>query len=181
MKMKLFVLLFSLMVIMACSAHKSSTKQEEKALEYVNSLFWSKMVDVAIDGNYAYCAYRNGLIVMDVTQKNKPVVVSQLYLGGGSDIDLKPGLAFIAAKKKGLLVVDISNPKEPVLKASLDTPGEAVEVALKGNYAYIADWTSGLQIVDIHNPLAPEIPGTFDTPGSASGRGWAGSASGSAG
>jgi hypothetical protein len=75
MKRKLLFLLIVMIAILAYPADKSSTKQEEKALEYVNSLFWSKMVDVAIDSNYAYCAYRNGLMVMNVTKKDKPTVV----------------------------------------------------------------------------------------------------------
>jgi hypothetical protein len=50
---------------------------------------------------------------------------------------------------------------------SVDTPGDAYDVAVSGSYAYIADNSSGLRIVDISNPANPQIVGFVITPGDA--------------
>jgi hypothetical protein len=164
-----FVLAIALMMVSAWSVGTPETTPVDKPLTYVNSLFWSNLYDVAVAGNYAYCSFRNGLMILDVSQKEKPEEVSRLYLGGGSGIDLKPGLAFIAARDKGLLIVDISNPRAPVLKGSFDTPGEALEVVVLGDTAYVADGPEGFRVVDVRNTSAPVSLGHLDTPGSASG------------
>ena len=50
---------------------------------------------------------------------------------------------------------------------SVDTPGEAIDVAVSGSYAYVADYASGLQVIDITSPVSPHPVGSVDTPGRA--------------
>jgi hypothetical protein len=140
--------------------------QKEK-LEYVDSLLWSKAHDVKIKGDYAYCAFLNGLKILDVSNKRKPAAVSQLYLGGGYGIEIIDTLALVAAGEKGLQIVDIANVKTPDLKGTYETPGEAKAVAAAGKYVYVAAAESGLQVINISDPAAPELAGAIDTPGSA--------------
>jgi len=140
--------------------------QKEK-LEYVDSLLWSKAHDVKIVGDYAYCAFLNGLKILDISNKRKPAAVSQLYLGGGYGIETIDNLALVAAGKKGLQIVDISDAKTPGLKGTYETSGEAKAVAAAGKYVYVAAAESGLQIIDISDSAAPELAGEIDTPGSA--------------
>ncbi|MGD2294371.1 MAG: hypothetical protein PVF22_00870, partial [Candidatus Aminicenantes bacterium] len=40
-------------------------------MEYVSSMLWSKAFDVKIDGDLAYCAFLNGLVVLDVSDKRR--------------------------------------------------------------------------------------------------------------
>ena len=64
-------------------------------------------------------------------------------------------------------VVDTSNPAQPTIVATYNTPGWANAVALSGNYVYVAVGAQGLSIVNISNPLAQLNAGFVDTPGNA--------------
>jgi hypothetical protein len=58
---------------------------------------------------------------------------------------------------------------ELILVGSLDTPGDARDVAVEGNYAYVADRYSGLRIMDISDPTNPALAGVYNTSGIAYG------------
>ncbi|MGD8540354.1 MAG: hypothetical protein PVI66_16705, partial [Candidatus Aminicenantes bacterium] len=151
-------------VILACGPDRANT-----GLEYVGSTLWTKAYDIAISDNYAYCAFLNGLVVLDIEDRKKPDFVSQVYLGGGFGIAVKNNLAILASGKQGLQIVDVSDPKNPVHKSLGETPGEAKDVVIDENRAYVADGTSGLQIFDITDPSSPRLIGSLDTEGFAGG------------
>jgi LVIVD repeat len=44
--------------------------------------------------------------------------------------------------------IDVSNPANPVLLGSYDTPSDATGITVSGAVAYVADHGSGLQIID---------------------------------
>ena len=62
--------------------------------------------------------------------------------------------AFVACDSSGLQVIDISDPVIPVIVATYNTPGIALDVFISDDYAFLAD-NSSLQIIDISNPLSP--------------------------
>lgn len=64
----------------------------------------------------------------------------------------------------GLQVIDIFDPLDPRLIASLITPGWASGVTTSGDYAYVADRNFGLQVIDISIPSKPRFVGLFETP-----------------
>ncbi|MDY6954769.1 MAG: dockerin type I domain-containing protein, partial [Thermodesulfobacteriota bacterium] len=65
--------------------------------------------------------------------------------------------------------VDVSDPRDPTIIGSVDTPGTASGVAVIGEKAYVADGLWGLQVIDVSDPRDPTIIGFVDTPGTASG------------
>ena len=71
--------------------------------------------------------------------------------------------AYIADGVAGLIVVDVTEPANPFVVGSVDTPGYTYSVAVSGNYAYVADGFIGLQVVDITTPESPFIVGAFHT------------------
>lgn len=75
--------------------------------------------------------------------------------------------AYIACALGGLAIADISNPTNPSIVGTYDTPGFATKLALQGSYAYVADQIGGLQIFDISNPFAPVPVGSYATLGEA--------------
>jgi hypothetical protein len=75
--------------------------------------------------------------------------------------------AYIADDFSGLQVIDITNPLNPQIVGSVNTPGRAVGVAVSGSYAYISDLACGLQVIDVTNPASPQIIGSLDTPAGA--------------
>jgi len=143
--------------------------EEAGRLAFLGSSLWTKAHDVEVRGPYAYCAFLDGLKVLDLADPRAPKTLSELYLGGGFAVSLAGDLALVAASDKGLAVVDVADPGNPVLKGLLDTPGQARDVAVDGSVAYVADGTGGVLAVDIARPSAPKIVGAWDSPGEATG------------
>ena len=69
----------------------------------------------------------------------------------------------------GLQVIDISDPTDPTLAGTCDTPGHARGVAVSGDHAFVADYAAGLQVIDICDPTDPTLVGSYDTPGECMG------------
>jgi len=148
--------------------HKSDKTALDIDLTYVNSILWTQVRDVKVSGNYAYCAFTNGIVILDITNKSSPVFVSRLYLEGGgtaSALSIDNNYAYIACGTSGLQIINVSNPALPVLAGSYDTPDWAYGVAVSGGYAYVADYSSGLQIINVSNPASPALAGSYNTPG----------------
>jgi hypothetical protein len=147
----------------------TSSPQDEITLTYVGSTLWKDMFDVAIDSNYAYCAMRWGLMILDVSAPDSPFFVSQVYMPHGiaKRVVVAGSYAYVVHDSSDLQIVDISSPSDPVLAGSYKTPGNALDVAVAGNYAYVADSSAGLQIVDVSNPAVPALVTSYDTPGLA--------------
>ncbi|MGZ5487421.1 MAG: LVIVD repeat-containing protein [Candidatus Aminicenantales bacterium] len=137
-------------------------------LTFLGSSLWTKAHDVEIRGTLAYCAFLDGFQILDLADPRDPKTLSQIHLGGGFAVALSGNNALIAAADKGLAVIDVTDPKAPVLRSILDTPGEARDVAASGSLAFVADGSSGLLAVDVSNLAAPKVAGSWDSPGEAS-------------
>jgi hypothetical protein len=142
---------------------------EDGRLTFLGSSLWTKAHDVEIRGELAYCAFLDGLMILDLSDPRNPETLSELYLGGGFAVALAGNHALVAAADKGLAVIDVTDPKAPILKGVLDTAGEARDVAAYGSIALVADGPGGLLAVDIANPAAPKVAGSWDSPGEATG------------
>jgi hypothetical protein len=59
-------------------------------------------------------------------------------------ITVSGNLVYLANSDNGVLVVDVSNPAQPVCAGGFDTEGYAFHVALSGSNAFVADSTGGL-------------------------------------
>ncbi len=138
-------------------------------LEYVTSALWAQAYGVTMVGPYAYCAWVNGLVILDVSNPLDPQLISRTYCqGNGLDVDVAGDYAFLANDTSGLQVINVSDPHNPVVEACYDTPGRASDVTVSDGYAYIADGPgsdSGLLILDVSTPTAPHYVSNFVTQG----------------
>ena len=70
-------------------------------------------------------------------------------------------LAYVAYDNFGLLLVDVSDPGNPVWVGYYDTAGLGVAIAESGGHAYLADYYGGLYILRAaelsHNLFLPLI------------------------
>ena len=124
--------------------------------EYVGSALWDGVNNCCISGNYAYCAYRNGLAILDLSDLSNPSFVNTYYVGGnGSDVTVSGSYAYFADREKGLLIFSLENPAEPELISQRQTPGDCRRVFVDSDYAYIADGFAGLSIIDISDRQNP--------------------------
>ncbi len=76
------------------------------------------------------------------------------------DIEVVGQRAYVADGSEGLVIFDVSDPRQPVVLGTFDTPGYALGVAVVGNLVYVADYRSGLRIIDVSNPAAPIAVGS---------------------
>gem|GEM_PF-1040669 len=122
------------------------------------------------DGTCTITASNSGFSAQSIgtVRSFTPTALSFLAIPGyANNVDVSGRYAYVAAGEAGLVVVDVANPRVPVIVGTVDTPGNADDVKVVGNLAYVADGPSGLQIVDVSNPAAPVILGAVDTPGDA--------------
>lgn len=130
--------------------------------------------DVKVIGNYAYLAAGRGMIVVDVSDKANPTVVSNLDLGGGDAsqvITISGNYAFVAMRSSGVRIVDISNPVNPIalttITADFNASNWAYDVEVDGSYLYVANHFAGnIRIYDVSDLLSPILVSTVDVPGS---------------
>ena len=74
-------------------------------------------------------------------------------------------LQFKAAGSDGLLILDVSNPEQPVQIGSYDDPlGTAEAVVMKGDYALVAYGQRELQIINVADPANPFRANGFYAP-----------------
>ena len=87
------------------------------------------------------------------------------YYGYGQSISVVGNRAYLATGHRGLAIYDLSQPNQPTLLGTYDSPGYARDVAISDNYAYLADSDSGLTVINIGNPSNPTLAGSFTWPG----------------
>ncbi len=122
--------------------------------------------DITIEGNYAYVGGYNGLRILDITDKTKPIEVGRIDTPGTARKPAINGnIVYLADFDSGLQVIDVSDRSNPKIISSLQTPGNTLYIEISGDYAYIADYVSGILVVDISNPLFPVITTVIDTNG----------------
>jgi hypothetical protein len=122
----------------------------------------------AASGSYAFYGAGTSVGVADVSDPSAPQAVASVWVKGiVHAIALQGSLAFVAAGRGGLQVIDVSNPLAPVPLGSVPPPqpyGEALSVAVAGSYAYLAVGDAGMQVFDVSNPAAPAAVGAFTYP-----------------
>ena len=82
--------------------------------------------------------------------------------GYAQDVAVSGGDAYIADGNNGLVVVDVSDPTDPVRVGGYYDSNYAQGVAVSGDYAYVADGTGGLVVVDVSDPPDPTWVGGYD-------------------
>lgn len=87
--------------------------------------------------------------------------------GYSFDVAASGDYAYLIVGAQGLLVVDVSDPTNPIEVGSHSTRGYAQAITLNGSQAFVANRSDGLTILDISDPMRPSEMGNLDTPGSA--------------
>lgn len=115
-----------------------------------------------VTGNYVYAGMWGGLSVIDVSNPAQPQVVTNLNLGGITDLQIVGNYAYAITYNSGLVILDISNPAQPAFLSSPATVCYPQGVSVVGNYAYVVGRCGGnLAAVDISNPTNPVLVGTL--------------------
>ncbi len=117
-------------------------------------------VDVDLQRNLAVVADgTSGIQVIDITDITRPTIIGSLDTGNAADVAVRDGFAFVADLESSFTTVDLSDPRNPILRASTPraTGGLLNDVALTDRFAFGADifFVNGAPIIDISTPTNP--------------------------
>jgi len=115
---------------------------------------------VLIDGRFVYLASSiGGLFVYEISLEDNVTFITSLpiELSYPADMVQVSNTIFIVDYYGGFFIIDVSDPRVPVLLSDTPIPGNARAIEVIGNYAYIGTIYDNLVIVDISNPGEPTI------------------------
>ena len=126
---------------------------------------------VAVAGSTAYIGVGPRLVSLDLANPATPRLLGQSepLPGVVRGIVLRDQLAYVAAGKGHLRVLDISNPADPHEVGSAEEFQWAMAVISTGDRLYLADNAQGLWIAGLADPRNPELLGTLQMGTPASG------------
>ena len=103
-----------------------------------------------VSGPYVYAVDGYSTIFtydVDPLESTEFVTGSAGYCASGVLVD--GSFAYISSSPFGLTIMSLSNPMYPAILKTVDTPGQARDVAVQDGYAYVADNSMGLTNIDI--------------------------------
>lgn len=139
-----------------------------------STMLYVSVSDVTVDWPYAYLGISSdglpALRVVDVSDPDNPTFISgwvpfSFYWDVVCGLDYAGGFVYGAVGDLGLSVVDVSNPRDPVVVGDLPMHANAIDV--EGRYAYVLS-SSQLQVVDVLHPASPVLVATLGISGGAS-------------
>jgi hypothetical protein len=81
-----------------------------------------------------------------------------------NNVCISGNYAYIANGNRGLTILDISIPSNPVNMVSLGLPGDTRAVSVSGDYAFVTCGNDSLRIIDISNPASPFLKSSYNLP-----------------
>ena len=102
------------------------------------------------------------LVMLLFSQESQNVsLVGKLPMGPSFAVAVSGNYAFVGNGPK-MLVLDISQPSNPVYVSEIVFNSTVWDIKISGDYAYVADNKEGLRIVDISQPSNPVEVGFYD-------------------
>jgi nitrous oxidase accessory protein NosD len=102
------------------------------------------------------------MAIFDVSDRAEPSVMGRVRLpaetgrqdASGPTLAYGAGYLFVADGTAGLVAIDVSDPRRPVIVGQLALPGDAVAVAVLGEHAYVATDGGAFFVIDVTPVLA---------------------------
>lgn len=122
---------------------------------------------IDVNNSFVYLGVGQQLAIFNVTNPVNPVLTGTVEDLGDSvqDVQVMGDLAFVAAGTAGLHIIDVSDPRQPFIISSYDTPGFANSLFVLDDYVYLAAGGAGLLIIDVSDPTTPVNVSVSETPG----------------
>lgn len=147
-----------------------SNDQNLQEINYLSEL--SNATSLELVSNRAYITTTvdetNSILhILDTSQPTKPRVLSEIALPGTiEDIEVDEHLVIVAAGREGVILVDCSDSKNPVVVSQCKQIPVAVDIEVAKMYghkiAIIAAGFDGIKILDYMNPKNPRVIGEIN-------------------
>lgn len=95
-----------------------------------------------------------------------PLPIDRVETGYASDVYVSDGYAYVADSYYGMLIIDVSDPKNPGEVKYIYTYPFVQSIYLSNDTAYLAAPDRGLVVINVSDPENPGNPIYIDTPGS---------------
>ncbi len=106
--------------------------------------------------------------IMDITDPGTMTFVSSIDLPGSHyGIEVSGAHAYVAGDQ-GLLVIDLSDERNPAIGRNVSTPSALQSLVLDGGFAYAVTQSDGLRVYDLTDPAQPVETAALDLPGELS-------------
>ncbi|MDW8069364.1 MAG: hypothetical protein RML46_10650 [Anaerolineae bacterium] len=123
------------------------------------------VLKAVVSGTYAYVGMGPRLIVLNVSDPARPVLLGQSDVLPGivQDVAVAGNYVYVIGNeyRARLWILSIASPNRPTVVNSVDFQADAKRMAISGNRAYVTVAGKGLQILDISNPASPQFLGQF--------------------
>jgi hypothetical protein len=115
----------------------------------------------ALQFRYLWVTDQRGLEVLDVTDLRRPALVAgaTVPIADARRVYVARTYAYVAAKKDGLVIVDVKRPERPAVYQKVDFGGQmndAEDVVVASTnasfFAYVADGKNGLKVIQLTSP-----------------------------
>ena len=120
------------------------------------------IIDMAIQGNYAYVAGNDRMEIVDIADPAVPAVVGTFLGRFINNITVADTLAIVA----GLYwfdIVNVADPSKPVVVGEWAGP-DILDIDIEGDLIYLAAGNYGILVLDISNPDSVSIATEVATP-----------------
>jgi len=157
----LFLNRFLLLTLSLIFAFASAGEVFSQSLQYRNSLYWTRLRDIDIDGNYAFCAFHNGLAIFDISDPDSITSVSRVDFQEETQYLMVDGnYVYLSGRIQGLQIVDITDIQNPEIVYSESDTFRTNGLYVNNDYCYLAKYpfSAGdrfVEIIDINDPANP--------------------------
>ncbi|MBC8374805.1 MAG: T9SS type A sorting domain-containing protein [FCB group bacterium] len=135
-------------------------------VEVGHSLFLESVYSLDIKGSLLIVGLENAYKIIDVSDPTAPMTLNTSYIDRILDIDIEADLAYMAAERSGVRIVDFSDPENPFEVGFFDNDdyfSRVYGVQVDRGFAYLAEYLNGLRIVDISDPANAFETGYYNT------------------
>ena len=133
--------------------------------EIVGRWPYGKATRVVAEGDLAFAVVGSTLTVFDVADPSDPTPIGELLLPKtGMRIAVSGSRVYLARRE--LLIVDVSQPAEPVMIGRFDFDDYVGGIAIARDHAFVTVRSQGVQVIDVGDPSSPTLAGSIDLPGS---------------
>lgn len=119
------------------------------------------------NGTFLYLAGSGKLQIYDTADPHDPRKVGELS-GLPSwecrQLVVHRGYAYITARNRGLWIIDVRDPRNPVKAGEFDTVELATGIDAAGDALFVTMRVYGIQVFDISDPAKPEHAGLYRAP-----------------